>query len=557
MKRLLWILPLLLLLTTCNQPYRASRAPGNLWYIATAANGGSDTDGDGSLAHPWLTLKHASDTIKGVAFVGDTIVFGAGTFTETAQSTVDPQVSLLGAGADASIIKSAVSDTLILCVSDDGTYGNQSISNLYFEGDNYTGGSAIAIYNRSNFKIHHCTFNKFAYDAVLFRGDTEWGNPVICATGNEFHDNIVYDCAGYWSTYGNLEIGGQKDILIYNNTITSVDRGTNLWGFCIKFDGGGYNMGVQIYKNTLISPAKNGSNWSFAIELFDSRGGIVVRDNIIQGTVDFSANSGGITNDAGGYGFALKIYNNIITYPAGTNDYIVGIDLERSFAGGTYIYNNRVSNFSVGLSTNVAAGEAMRDIWIYYNIFDNIGRSSSTTAYGMEISNEGTTFDNINILNNVIDGKKIATKPNYGIRLLSTPGSNITIRNNIISGFSQYVITWRTSTIDILSVENNNFYNNGNSNEIYSAEATITNSTVQNNLTSDPLFRSTSDLHLQSTSPAINAGTPVGLTTDFAGHRVPQQDTVDIGAYEYGNYLSRTPSGHLLRNANGKFMISH
>ena len=48
-----------------------------------------------------------------------------------------------------------------------------------------------------------------------------------------------------------------------------------------------------------------------------------------------------------------------------------------------------------------------------------------------------------------------------------------------------------------------------------------------------PLFVdvSTPDFHLQSTSPCINAGINVGLTTDYAGNPVP--DVPDIGAYEF------------------------
>jgi hypothetical protein len=50
---------------------------------------------------------------------------------------------------------------------------------------------------------------------------------------------------------------------------------------------------------------------------------------------------------------------------------------------------------------------------------------------------------------------------------------------------------------------------------------------------SDPLFVSTSDFHLQATSPCINAGANVSLTTDYAGNVVPKGSAPDIGAYEW------------------------
>jgi len=63
------------------------------------------------------------------------------------------------------------------------------------------------------------------------------------------------------------------------------------------------------------------------------------------------------------------------------------------------------------------------------------------------------------------------------------------------------------------------------------------------NIDADPLFVSTADLHLQSTSPCIDAGSnaavPSGVTTDLDGDpRIvdgPDADsiaTVDMGAYE-------------------------
>jgi hypothetical protein len=55
-------------------------------------------------------------------------------------------------------------------------------------------------------------------------------------------------------------------------------------------------------------------------------------------------------------------------------------------------------------------------------------------------------------------------------------------------------------------------------------------------ITSDPLFTSKyTNLHLQTNSACINAGTSVGLTTDFDGN--PTVSIPDIGAYEYQNGL--------------------
>jgi hypothetical protein len=50
----------------------------------------------------------------------------------------------------------------------------------------------------------------------------------------------------------------------------------------------------------------------------------------------------------------------------------------------------------------------------------------------------------------------------------------------------------------------------------------------------NPLFRNPTefDYHLQPGSPAINKGTDVGLTSDYRGRKVPQNNIPDIGGYE-------------------------
>lgn len=55
----------------------------------------------------------------------------------------------------------------------------------------------------------------------------------------------------------------------------------------------------------------------------------------------------------------------------------------------------------------------------------------------------------------------------------------------------------------------------------------------QHSLWEDPHFNSTSDFRLQSSSPAINAGTNVGLIQDYNGTTLPQGNGVDIGAIEF------------------------
>jgi hypothetical protein len=149
----------------------------------------------------------------------------------------------------------------------------------------------------------------------------------------------------------------------------------------------------------------------------------------------------------------------------------------------------------------------------------------------------------------------------------SSSETNISIKNNIFQGIGYYVIYIRRVPVHV-NVFNNIFLNNSSSiifkgdTSIYSGNNNIVfpdpryniefqgggdfnwwkNKTSQdaNSLTSDPLFlnssgnfSSASDFKLQPTSPAIDAGADVGLTTDFEGTPVPQSSAPDIGAFEY------------------------
>lgn len=82
------------------------------------------------------------------------------------------------------------------------------------------------------------------------------------------------------------------------------------------------------------------------------------------------------------------------------------------------------------------------------------------------------------------------------------------------------------------------------------------------NLNEDPLFMDAAngDLHLQSCSPAIDAGNnasvPAGTTTDLEGNpRFYNNGTVDMGAYEYqGDFAPCCPDGEVIfvdANASG------
>jgi hypothetical protein len=519
------------------------------YYIDPAGNNANP----GTISSPWLTLTYAC---AHAITLGDIIHVNQGTYNETSQSVLRVGVSIVGEG-NTSIIKSKVTTlndfTILMSSPAEGTNGNQSISYIRMEGG-MTAYGAIYVAARSNVEIHYCEFEDFFDYGVIFSGQllrTD-GEPKIYANGNKFHDNKVTNCADYNGAgkfgdgLGNLGLGGQQDMLIYNNTMIQKDRGKDANGYVIKFVNDGFIKGVKIYDNTIIKPPYDNSTWDFAIELWHYRGGVEIYNNNIQGSIDIGGNAYGgksiSANDAGGYGFAIKIHDNIIGQSTMNVYEESGINPERGITGGVYIYNNWFNNMSTPLQMYQGNGDTFEDLWVYNNIFTNIGivggEPGNTTDWGT-IDGNTITYHDIYFLNNTIYAGAEGVAANSGLRFdFPGPCTDLYVRNNIIEGFNVFAIYFGGKPIERASVENNIFYNNA-SNTADSGGTTITSKTEKNNRIVNPSFVSSSDFHLQGTSPAIGAGIDVGLVTDKDG--VVWNKPPSIGAYEYPRIIENKP----------------
>lgn len=523
------------------------------YYIATAANGGDDAK-TGLVGQPCLTLAHiATHAITS----GDTIHVGVGTFIETTTIPIAIGVSIIGAGATSIIHSHYASHSIALITLNSSAAnpvdGNQSISYLQFDGDALTAGIAVSVKYRNNVSIHHCTFVDFEYKGiVLSASDNVFPAPPSYnyATNNQIYDCSITNCSGLDGAnyYGFIDIMAQGGTLIYNNTLVSAGRVPN--GETIKAL---WCKGLQIYSNNFTTPTDNNDgDWNFAIEYLFGVGGNDVYGNIFNGAgcCDF------VNMTKGTYSYGLKIHDNSYSLPDSIADAVHGqepINLEeRGNTEYVYIYNNYIHNFPRGIyilsTTDGEHGDVhINDIYIYNNVMDGIGAIEQNYASGIylysydRVAPYVTYWDNINIWNNTMVGR--ATGLNTfmnGINMRfdgSDVFTNFDIKNNIIAHTWDHALRFYKSTgspsIDVLNIENNIFYDIGSSPDIdYTAGITITNNVTQNNLTSNPLFKSTSYRHLQHGSPAINAGIDVGLTVDGAYR--PIVGLPDIGAYEFG-----------------------
>jgi len=169
-----------------------------------------------------------------------------------------------------------------------------------------------------------------------------------------------------------------------------------------------------------------------------------------------------------------------------------------------YLYNNiieKVNYYGYGTAdANIFSSSNGAKIYIYNNIFFDTGKAESVIHLKYA---QGFSSNNIYIS----DGS-------YNINFIATDGAKIYSNNDLFFGS------------DLPSGSNIN---------------------ITNPITADPLFvnASAGDFHLQSNSPAIDAGISIPeVTTDFDGNPRPMDgdgDGVakpDIGAYEYtGTYI--------------------
>jgi uncharacterized repeat protein (TIGR02059 family) len=522
---------------------------------------GSDSN-NGSSSSPWKTLAYACSK---VTTSGDIIHVNAGSYTETSQCVLATGVSIEGVGDASHIIFSYNSiypeyAAIQLHSGSAGTNGNQTISYLKLDGNNYTSSVCISVTKRSNVTIDHCTIVNFLMAGICFRGDCvkasgftpgETGTPPsVYEHNNTVSFCTIDNCAAYSSNVGLIHIDSQTEITIHDCTLTQNSRPGNDGDI---IDGwGGYFKGLDYYNNVSRKPVASSTKdvWNFHFEVGTTQGGNNIHNNQFLGggiALDIAAT----VNVKGAYNYSWWIHDNhfeadrrvastevwhasdAILLESSCQDYIINNNYIKNFAYGL----RQIANYDGYKQTNGS---------IYYNIFENIGFTDSQWAFviwaGSNAEGTNAVVSNLSYYNNVF--KCNGAEACFGF--LTTAGSakisNIKIKNNIIQDIGSYgwmYVHSGSGSIDNVDIQNNIVNNVTKGTSIYynSGAPSITNLTNKGYITSDPSFVSSTDFHLQSNSPAINAGVNVGLLTDFTGiNRV--SNPPEIGVYESGSSLS-------------------
>jgi hypothetical protein len=166
--------------------------------------------------------------------------------------------------------------------------------------------------------------------------------------------------------------------------------------------------------------------------------------------------------------------------------------------------------------------------------------------------NIGNLTDSVFIENNTLVSSGIVRSNTYmsaGILICGNQTlTNIRLQNNIIKGFNgsttlnAAILAYGTQSNTNLLIRNNDCFANGNSNaplwdDLHGGQFVPGSGySYTNNITTDPLFTSSSDFRLLPSSGAIGTGRYVGITTDILGNAY--NNPPSMGCYEYTTGLT-------------------
>ncbi len=242
----------------------------------------------------------------------------------------------------------------------------------------------------------------------------------------------------------------------------------------------------------------------------------------------------------GGWSGTVKIHDNVVVSQRG-----ISIGVNPSCAPGYgpvttvfEIFNNLVIDGGRGPYFLSNGG-----LWSVGMAFGTgtIGTSQSAAQYTMKV------------YNNTIYGvgetvRDIGSNYSAGFLHINPWFGSLDLKNNVFVDTKNW--PWITNGATNPTTSTNNLWYNGGDGNPANPPSWDTAP-----ITSNPLFVSTagSDFHLQSGSPAIDAGANIGspVLTDFDGNTRPMGTGYDIGAYEYAG-----PAVPMLQFSSATYSVS-
>jgi hypothetical protein len=481
----------------------ASRS-GVSYYVSST---GSDTSGAGTLASPWRTIQHAANMVR----AGDTVNIRGGTYNESVTIGASGSVS-----AGLITFQGYPGETAVV----DGT--GLSVPN------NQNG--LINIVNQSYLLIQGLEIRNYKSTR---RNVVPVGIWVTGAGSNlQFLNNHIHDItvtatgcnanALGFAIYGTAAPASLNNITVSGNQIDHLKTGCSE---SLTLDGNVETFAIvnnQVHDNNNIGIDLIGFEGVSPNPAYDQ-----ARNGLVSGNGVYNITSNGNPSYSAGCWCADGIY----------------VD------GGMQILVERNLIHNVDLGIEMASEHSGKNA-SYITARDNLiyfGNSAGLSIGGYASGVGGS--DHITIVNNTLfknDGKKTGS----GEFQIQYHATNNLFENNIAYAGSQALLVndYTSSTPNPCVLNYNVYYaTSGSSNSTFVWQH-VTHTTYGTYLSSsgqdaksvfvDPKFVNPAapDLHVLSSSPAVNAGTNLGSsivgTVDYAGNPRVEGANIDVGAYE-------------------------
>jgi len=316
-------------------------------------------------------------------------------------------------------------------------------------------------------------------------------------------------------THGNIAIHGQHNIVRNLSAYNSVRHALDI------YTGAKYCL----VENCLIYNAV--SNTTSTVAIYGANAGTVDQDTIRNCTISNTRGSGGdgaLIN----HGFTTNIVIEGCDMSGSASANVGQLIIDESGVSNTVIRRNKFHGRGGGAIRIDPTNTGSSSLKIHYNLFLLDSLDNSSVSSGIIVNSATGT----QIYNNTFYG----SNGQPAIRL-SGSSTGTVIRNNIASAAYQFVniaAAAQSGTTSDYNLVNGNWGVWGATTYTTLANWQSGSSQDAHSVSGDPVFTNAGqkDFTLQSTSPAIDRGTNVSLTRDYAGNPVPRGNAQDIGAFE-------------------------
>jgi len=360
------------------------------------------------------------------------------------------------------------------------------------------------------------------------------GDTVLVAPGTYFENvsfkgKLITVQSAQGPSITTIDGGGIAPVVNFSNaeTTAAVLQGFTLQHgnapFAYGYEGAGVHItgsSPTILGNVITANTACGDGTGISVAFASP----VIRDNTITGNfkqVGCSGQGGGGIFVRGAA--SAQIIHNTITN--NTSDFGGGIDL---FASGTpTLLNNTISNNTAGIQGGGVYMVNQSDATIVQNLIT--GNTSAQSGGALYISIPSGDRGPL-LVNNTVAGNSGSDSSVF----LGGFDAQVQLSNNIVAASNAQPAvlcnTTYSSTPPIF--DHNDLFNSAGSATQGSCSQAVG---ANGNISADPQFAAAGDYHLQSTSPAIDAGSngaPSLPSTDLAGQPRINGPAVDQGVYE-------------------------